>query len=114
MSRPLSVYCLCADWCGVCREYRPLFDALAREHPGLHFESIDIEDEADLMGDIDVETFPTLLIAEGDEPRFFGPVLPREEALKAALRSARAGATVDDPEVRRLVQALGSRDAPAA
>ena len=46
---------------------------IAREHPGVRFESIDIEDQADLMGDVDVETFPTLLIAEGAEPRFFGP-----------------------------------------
>ena len=24
-----SVYCLCAEWCGTCREYRPGFQALA-------------------------------------------------------------------------------------
>ena len=105
----LAVYCLCADWCGVCREYRPLFEALAREHPGVHFESIDIEDQSDLMGDVDVETFPTLLIAEGAEPRFFGPVLPREEALQSALRSARAGASVKDPEIRDLATRLHDR-----
>jgi thioredoxin 1 len=108
----LVVYCLCADWCGVCREYRPLFEALAREHPGVRFESIDIEDQADLMGDVDVETFPTLLIVDGDKPSFFGPVLPRAEALKAALRSAEVGATVDDADVRRLVEALISRGEP--
>jgi thioredoxin 1 len=105
----LAVYCLCADWCGVCREYRPLFEALAREHPGVHFESIDIEDQADLMGDVDVETFPTLLIAEGAEPRFFGPVLPRADTLKSALRGALAGATVNDPEIVELTRRLAGQ-----
>ena len=25
--------CLCAGWCGTCRDYRALFDALAQAHP---------------------------------------------------------------------------------
>ena len=29
--------CLCADWCGTCRDYRNLFEALAPAHPGVRF-----------------------------------------------------------------------------
>jgi thioredoxin 1 len=103
------VACLCAEWCGVCREVRPLFDRLAQDHPALRFEWIDIEDEAELMGDVDVETFPTLLIADGGEPKFFGPVLPRAEAFSAALRSVSAGARVADADVAALARRLHSR-----
>src|SRR6218665_857358 len=41
-----------------CRDYRSSFDALARAHPGVRFEWVDIEDEADIAGDLEFETFP--------------------------------------------------------
>jgi thioredoxin 1 len=70
------VICLCAEWCGVCRDWRGLFERAAVDHPRMRFAWIDVEDEAEAMGDVDIETFPTLLVAAGDHPRFFGPVLP--------------------------------------
>jgi len=45
--------------------------------PGHRYRWIDIEDEADAIGDIDVETFPTLLVAFQGQVLFAGPVLPR-------------------------------------
>lgn len=70
------VACLCAAWCDVCKQYRPDFDKLADAHPDKRFLWIDVEDEADFIGDIDVDNFPTLLIQRGDRVRFFGTVLP--------------------------------------
>ena len=70
------VVCLCAGWCGVCREYQPLFDALAVQHPGIRFQWVDVEDDSDVVGDLDIETFPTLLIANEAGARFFSPLAP--------------------------------------
>jgi len=79
----LDVVCLCAEWCGTCREYREVFAALQAQAPGHHYRWIDIEDEADALGDIDIETFPTLLLAWRGIVLFAGPVLPRlAEALR--------------------------------
>ena len=69
--------CLCASWCGVCRDYRAVFDALALEHPQARFVWVDVEDEEDVAGELDVETFPTLLLADGLHARFLGPLLPQ-------------------------------------
>ena len=74
----LDVVCLCADWCGTCREYEAVFDALRHAHPQHRYRWIDIEDEAELAGDVDVETFPTLMLAHGGQVLFAGPVLPRQ------------------------------------
>lgn len=74
----LTIACLCANWCGTCREYGAVFDALTAALPAHRFHWVDIEDEADLAGDVDVETFPTLLIAQGTQVLFAGPVLPKE------------------------------------
>ncbi len=70
------VACLCAAWCDTCCSYRNGFDELAARHPDQRFVWIDIEDQADIVGDIDVENFPTLLIQRGDTVAFFGTVLP--------------------------------------
>lgn len=84
--------CLCAAWCGTCGIYRPLFDELARAHPDVRFEWVDIEDESDLVGDLDVETFPTLLIADGERALFLGPLLPQAPVLARLLASLQAAA----------------------
>jgi len=90
--QPWWVVCLCAQWCGVCREYRSAFDALARDWPQVRFEWVDIEDESELAGDLDVETFPTLLIADGRKAHFLGPLLPQAAVLERLLTTLRSGA----------------------
>lgn len=82
--------CLCAGWCGTCRDYRSIFEDLARAHPGVRFEWVDIEDESELAGDLDVETFPTLLIANGDRALFLGPLLPQAPVFARLLGSLQA------------------------
>ena len=70
------VACLCAAWCGVCREWLPSFREQARAQPHMRFAWVDVEDEDEAMGDVDIETFPTLLVARGGEPLFLGPIPP--------------------------------------
>ena len=53
----------------------------------MRFEWVDIEDESELAGDLDVETFPTLLIADGASARFLGPLLPQAPVLARLLSS---------------------------
>lgn len=81
----LWVVCLCAEWCGACREYRPLLARVAEAHPQLRFAWVDIEDHADIADPFDVETFPTLLVAGQDGTRFLGPLLPHAETLSRLL-----------------------------
>ena len=84
---PVLVVCLCAQWCGVCGEYRERFAQAQDKFSQARFLWIDVEDEADLLHPIDVENFPTLLLAVGDEPRFFGPVTPQASTLERLIRS---------------------------
>ena len=77
-----AVHCLCAEWCGTCREYQPGFQALASQFPGVRFVWLDIEERADDMGDLDVENFPTLLIGRAGLVLFYGPMLPQHKHLR--------------------------------
>ena len=91
---PLLVACLCAQWCRTCDAYRDTLaatrDAMSRGHPdsATRFVWVDIEDESELVGDLDIEDFPTILLARGDQVLFFGPVLPHAQTLDRLVRSA--------------------------
>ena len=72
---------------------------------------IDIEDEAELVGAIDVENFPTLLIARGSEVLFFGTVTPHLSTLARLVQAAVEGSThlggeLPDRAVRELAARL--------
>ena len=90
--RPL-VACLCAAWCGACRDYGPVFSALASAFsPTVDFIWIDVEDAADALGgDIDITDFPTLLIVVAESAAFFGPITPQRETAERLIRRALQG-----------------------
>ncbi|MET1116041.1 MAG: thioredoxin family protein [Comamonas sp.] len=81
------VVCLCAQWCGVCKQYRQGFEELAARHPQVRFVWLDIEDQEDVAGDLDIETFPSLLICDAQHARFLGPLLPQLPVLARLLLS---------------------------
>jgi thiol-disulfide isomerase/thioredoxin len=92
----MIVACLCAAWCGTCASYRAVFEELASRHPDKYFLWVDIEDHADLVGDLDVENFPTLLIQRHENVAFFGTMLPDP---KVAHRLIEAQAALSDEEL---------------
>ena len=90
--RLLLVACLCARWCNVCGDYEtPFAQAIARFGAQVQPRWLDIEDEAGLLDGVDVENFPTLLIARDDALLFFGTVTPHAQTLVRLVASALAG-----------------------
>ncbi|MCB1917799.1 MAG: thioredoxin family protein [Rhodocyclaceae bacterium] len=83
----LSVTCLCADWCGTCRDYAPAYRRLGEAFAGTQFVWYDVEDDADIVGDLDIETFPTLLIRRAGHVVYLGPVLPDPAHAKRLIES---------------------------
>src|SRR5438128_1655279 len=114
-SSPLLVACLCAQWCGTCRDYQATFDAaLATLGAAARGVWIDIEDDAALVDNVDVEDFPTLLIARGGELLFFGTITPQPPTLARLLSRASAGELPPppaQPDVQALVQRLAATTA---
>ena len=106
---PTWVICLCAAWCGVCRDYEQVFAQMAARYPAFRFVWLDVEDQAELVGDIDVETFPTVLLADAQGVSFFGPITPQGSTLSRlldSLQTASLQAAPHLPSTRQLLQAL--------
>jgi thioredoxin-like negative regulator of GroEL len=110
----IHVACLCAAWCRLCDDYRAVLESLADEFDrggvSVHWHWVDIEDEADLIGDLDVETFPTIVVADDEQVRFAGAVEPRRETLQRLLRATVTDATPNTrwPAVIPAVNALAA------
>ena len=72
---------------------------------------MDVEDEADLIDPIEVENFPTILIAKGQNPLFFGTVLPHIETLERLIQdkmSTENPSVVQSQDVKKLVDSLNN------
>lgn len=104
----LLVACLCAEWCGVCRDYRAAFEQVQAAFPEARFLWVDVEDEADWVDPLEVDNFPTLLVAVDGVPRFLGTMVPTAARLERLLRD-RGGTqapALADPEAQALLQRL--------
>jgi thioredoxin reductase (NADPH) len=103
--RSLVVISLCAAWCHTCWEFREAFERIAVERGDVLFVWLDIEDDHEICGDIDVENFPTLAVFRGDVPVHFGVTTP-QEATVARLIDELASRTVSARDVPEEVRAL--------
>ncbi|HTP62382.1 MAG TPA: thioredoxin family protein [Burkholderiales bacterium] len=108
----LLVACLCATWCKTCTEFRGTFDKLSKENSATRFVWIDVEDDSALVGDIEIENFPTLAVFRDGKPLFYGVTMPQEGVVARTLaslkREDREQIAVPD-EIAGLPEALGAR-----
>jgi thioredoxin reductase (NADPH) len=86
-AQALLVACLCAAWCKTCSEFRDTFDRLAKSDPGARYVWLDVEDDSALVGDIEIENFPTLAVFRGDAAVFYGVTMPQEGVVRRTLAS---------------------------
>ncbi|MCD8516222.1 MAG: thioredoxin family protein [Burkholderiaceae bacterium] len=104
----MLVACYCAAWCDTCKLYRDRFEALAAQHPAHAFVWIDIEDHPELLGDEDVENFPTLMVERAGKVLFFGTMLPHIQQLERLIATLSddpnaSTQTTELPDVRHLL-----------
>jgi thioredoxin reductase (NADPH) len=108
----LLVVCLCATWCKTCAEFRETFDKLASGNAGAKFVWLDVEDDSALVGDIEIENFPTLAVFRGAKPLFYGVTMPQEGVVArtlASLSSDDRDAVAVPEEIAGLPETLGAR-----
>lgn len=88
----LNIFCLCADWCVICREFEPAFKRLSEALPEHNWRYLDIEDDEPFLADMDIQSFPTLVIFnQGKQCCFAGVIEPRIDTLQRLVQSAQAG-----------------------
>ena len=89
-------------------------EAVFQTHRDGRFVWIDVEDQADLVGDLEIETFPTLLVGNDEGLNFLGPVTPQPDVLRRMVNSLlQPGAerVAHRPATQRIIERLA--DLPA-
>ena len=51
-----------AAWCGPCRSFAPVYEAMSEKYPGLTFAKVDTEAEQSLSAAAGITSIPTLMI----------------------------------------------------
>jgi thioredoxin 1 len=69
---------------------------------------IDVEDESELVDPIEVENFPTLLMATRERVQFFGTVMPHLETLQRLIETQLAPGAPAAP-FAPMIEALAKR-----
>jgi thiol-disulfide isomerase/thioredoxin len=88
----LTIWCLCAEWCVICREFKSTFLNLQSVHPKHQWRWIEIEDHDEALSDIDIQGFPSVVIASSKSQWCFaGTIEPRTDTLLRIVRASLAG-----------------------
>jgi thioredoxin 1 len=51
-----------ASWCGPCRQFAPVFEAMSEQHPDIVFAKINTEEERDIAAQFQIRSIPTLMV----------------------------------------------------
>lgn len=51
-----------AEWCGPCKQMKPIFESVAEDHDDVRFGKVDIEEHQELAGRFSVRSIPTFLV----------------------------------------------------
>ena len=99
------VACLCAQWCGICRSWHAAFRQLAGEQllPHARWLWVDIERQADALGEFEPENFPVLAVQRGAR-LLYCATLPQQPGNWR--RMIEAVAALDPAQAERWAQAL--------
>jgi thioredoxin 1 len=71
-----------APWCGPCRQFAPIFEEVASEHPDILFGKINTEEQQNLAGAFQIRSIPTVMAIKEEIVVFSQPGLLPKDALE--------------------------------
>lgn len=97
-----------APWCGPCRGFAPVFEAVAKEHPDLVFGKLNTQEEADLRNELGIQYIPTLMVYRDGILLYKDAESPPREVLEELIRQA-VELDMDEVRARRAREAEESK-----
>ena len=99
-----------ASWCGPCKAFAPVFEAVSEKHPDVVFAKVNTETERDLAAYFNVRSIPTIVVFREQVGLFAQPGALPESGLESLLQQIRG---LDMDEVRAELATEGQTPADA-
>ncbi|VAW50781.1 Thioredoxin [hydrothermal vent metagenome] len=89
-----------APWCGPCKSFAPVYDAVSKKHDDVVFAKVNTEDEQELAGSFQIRSIPTLMIFRDQVAVFSQAGMLPESGLEEVISKTR---DLDMDQVRKEV-----------
>ncbi len=90
-----------APWCGPCKSFAPIYEAVSEEIDGVVFAKVNTEEQQELAAHFQIRSIPTLMIFREQIVIFSQPGMVPAEGLKDLVDKARE---LDMEEVRKQIK----------
>ena len=78
-----------ATWCGPCKSFAPIYDAVSEKHGDIVFAKVNTEEEQELAGSFQIRSIPTLMIIREQVVIFSQAGMLPESALEDVIAKAK-------------------------
>lgn len=78
-----------AEWCGPCKQFGPIFEAVSEKNPDIVFAKVNVEEEQELAGMFQVRSIPTLVFMRDNVVVFSNPGLLPESNFEEGIQQLR-------------------------
>jgi thioredoxin 1 len=89
-----------APWCGPCKSFAPIYDAVSEKHDDVLFAKVNTEDQQELAASFQIRSIPTLMIFRDQIAVFSQAGMLPESALEEVIGKVRE---LDMDQVRKEV-----------
>ena len=79
-----------AEWCGPCKQFGPIFEAVSEKHPDIVFAKVNVEEQQELAGMFQVRSIPTIVFMREKIVVYSNPGLIPEGDLEKGIEQLRA------------------------
>ena len=90
-----------APWCGPCKSFAPVYDAVSEKHDDVMFAKVNTEDQQELAASFQIRSIPTLMIFRDQIAIFSQAGMLPESALEEVIGKVRE---LDMEQVRKEVE----------
>ncbi|NOY66200.1 MAG: thioredoxin [Gammaproteobacteria bacterium] len=77
-----------APWCGPCKSFAPIYEAVSEKHENIVFAKVNTEDQTELASHFQIRSIPTLMIFREQVVIFSQPGMLPEEAFGELITKA--------------------------
>ena len=79
-----------AEWCGPCKSFSPIYEAVSKKHEDIVFGKIDTEAQQELAAHFQIRSIPTLMIFREQVVLFAQPGMLNAEQLEDVISKVKA------------------------